>query len=86
MSDIIFSKGYDPVEHPQHYNQGPIQCIDAMIAAFGKEATADFCLCNAFKYVWRTRQKNGEQDCNKAIWYLKKYKQLQFKNRDTERE
>lgn len=25
------------VNHPQHYNQGSIECIDAMVSAFGKE-------------------------------------------------
>lgn len=64
------------VDHPSHYNQGGIECLDAMIAAYGKEATATFCLTNAFKYLWRTEHKNGIQDIDKAIWYLNKYKEL----------
>lgn len=64
------------VDHPSHYNQGGIECIDAMIAAFGKEAVENFCLVNAFKYVWRNRDKNGLEDVDKAIWYLTKYKEL----------
>jgi hypothetical protein len=64
------------VNHPTHYNQGGIECIDAMIAAFGKEAVENFCLVNAFKYVWRNRDKNGFEDIDKAIWYLNKVKEL----------
>lgn len=64
------------VDHPSHYNQGGIECIDAMVAAFGKEAVENFCLCNAFKYVWRNRDKNGFEDIDKAIWYLNKIKEL----------
>jgi hypothetical protein len=60
----------DPVNHPAHYTSGGIECIDAMQAAFGAEAVKDFCLCNAFKYLWRHRQKNGVEDLKKARWYL----------------
>lgn len=60
----------DPVNRPAHYTSGGIECIDAMQAAFGAEAVKDFCLCNAFKYLWRHRQKNGVEDLKKARWYL----------------
>lgn len=66
----------DNVNHPSHYNQGGIECIDAMVSAFGKEAVGNFCICNAFKYVWRAKQKNGVEDLGKAIWYLNKVKEL----------
>lgn len=68
--------GGTSVNHPSHYNQGGIECIDAMVSAFGKEAVENFCLCNAFKYVWRNRDKNGFEDIDKAIWYLTKIKEL----------
>lgn len=64
------------VNHPEHYNQGGIECIDAMISAFGKEAVSNFCIINAFKYTWRASDKNGIEDIDKAIWYLNKYKEL----------
>ena len=60
----------DPVNRPAHYTSGGIECIDAMQAAFGVEAVKDFCLCNAFKYLWRHRSKNGVEDLKKARWYL----------------
>lgn len=60
----------DPVNRPAHYTSGGIECIDAMTAAFGDEAVKDFCLCNAFKYLWRHREKGGLEDLKKARWYL----------------
>lgn len=60
----------DPVNRPAHYTSGGIECIDAMQAAFGDEVVNDFCLCNAFKYLWRHRNKNGVEDLKKARWYL----------------
>lgn len=60
----------DPVNRPAHYTSGGIECIDAMQAAFGDETVKDFCLCNAFKYLWRHRQKNGVEDLKKCQWYL----------------
>lgn len=66
----------NPVTHPSHYTQGGIECIDAMVAAYGKEAVEVFCLLNAFKYLWRTEHKNGNEDLEKAIWYLKKRLEL----------
>lgn len=60
----------DPVNRPAHYTSSGIECIDAMQAAFGAEAVKDFCLCNAFKYLWRHRNKNGVEDLKKCRWYL----------------
>ena len=71
-----FEPKNDPVSHPSHYTQGGIECIDAMVAAYGEEAVKHFCMCNAFKYVWRAEHKNGAEDIDKAIWYLNKFKEL----------
>ena len=48
----------DNVNHPSHYTNGSIECIDAMLSAFGKEKVQHFCKLNAFKYVWRADNKN----------------------------
>lgn len=66
----------DIINHPAHYTQGGIECIDAMVSAFGAEAVKSYCKINAFKYVWRTDHKNGREDIEKAVWYLKKYLEL----------
>lgn len=77
MSEIFISE-QDNVNHPSHYANNPkgIECIDAMEAGLGKERVMSFCLCNAFKYIFRTQNKNGIEDIKKAIWYLNKFVSL----------
>ena len=73
---------FDNVNNPRHYADGGIECIDAMEAAFGTDAVQDFCLCNAFKYLWRCRKKGRElEDVDKAMWYMDKYKKLAEKKK-----
>lgn len=61
----------DAVNHPEHYCQGGIECIDAIKAAVadltGIEAV---CTGNAIKYLWRWKHKNGTEDLKKADWYI----------------
>lgn len=65
------------VNHPPHYKNGNIECIEAMIDVFGKHKVAAFCELNAFKYQWRANNKGTDiQDKKKAIWYLNKYIEL----------
>ena len=63
----------DNVNHPLHYTQGAIECIDAIKEAtkglFGIEAV---CTANIIKYVWRWKFKNGVEDLRKADWYLQR--------------
>lgn len=69
----------DNVNHPSHYVSGGAECIDIMIATQGEEAVKNFCICNAFKYIYRHRSKGGIEDIKKAIWYLNKYIELEEK-------
>lgn len=63
----------DNVNHPSHYAEScSIECIDVMELIFGKETLANYCIVNAFKYIWRYKYKNGVEDLNKAKWYLNK--------------
>lgn len=63
----------DPVNHPSHYTQGGVECIDALKAATtGLEGIEAVCTGNAIKYLWRWKYKNGVQDIDKAIWYLER--------------
>lgn len=62
----------DQVNHPPHYTQGGIECIDAIQAALTKDEFRGYCKGNALKYVWRERSKGGDQDLRKAEWYLKR--------------
>lgn len=61
------------VNHPSHYTQGGIECIEAIKAAtVGLEGIEAVCTGNAIKYIWRWKQKNGIEDLKKAIWYINK--------------
>lgn len=61
----------DNVNHPQHYTQGGIECIDALKAAtVGKTGIEAVCVANVIKYLWRYEEKNGLEDVNKAQWYI----------------
>lgn len=65
------------VDHPAHYNRGNIECIDAMIAAFGKAEVATFCKINAFKYLLRAKNKGKyKEDMEKSAWYINKANEL----------
>ena len=66
----------DVVNHPSHYESGKFECIEVMIEALGVEYVKGFCLCNAFKYIYRHRRKNGDEDIKKAQWYINKYLEL----------
>lgn len=72
----------DMVNHPSHYDTGKFECIDVMLETQGVEAVKDFCLCNAFKYLYRCKRKNGLEDIKKAIWYLNKLVELEGKGNE----
>ncbi|MGA1695113.1 MAG: DUF3310 domain-containing protein [Burkholderiaceae bacterium] len=60
---------HDPTQ-PSHYRQGPVECIDAIRSALGKDGFCDYCAGNVLKYVFRWRHKNGVEDLKKASVYL----------------
>jgi hypothetical protein len=62
----------DPVNSPDHYKKGGIECIDAMVQVFGEEAVRTYARINAFKYIWRHQYKGKpEEDLAKAAWYTR---------------
>ena len=71
---ISYKKGVKPkdnVNHPSHYTQGNIECIDAIAEATKHLlGIAAVCVANIIKYVWRYPFKNGLEDLYKARWYL----------------
>lgn len=77
------------VEHPSHYKkEGRKECIEEMIDLFGKEAVANWAICNWYKYEYRAGEKDNNsyiQDKSKAYWCYKKYKEIndsrEFNNR-----
>ena len=61
----------DMVNHPPHYNKAGIETIDA-IQAMTDDGFEYYLQGNIMKYLWRYRYKNGVEDLEKALWYLKK--------------
>ena len=56
----------DPINHPDHYNQGKIEVIE-----FIEDQELPYHEANAVKYICRSRFKgNRVQDLKKAVWYL----------------
>jgi hypothetical protein len=63
----------DNINHPSHYTQGKIECIDAIEESTkGLLGIAAVCVANVIKYIWRYKFKNGTEDLKKARWYLDK--------------
>lgn len=61
----------DKVNHPKHYTNGAVECIDAIASAVaGKNPLEAVCVANVVKYLWRYNAKNGLEDVLKAKWYL----------------
>jgi len=63
----------DVVNSPSHYNQGGIECIEAITAMTSTmNGTSAYVSGNILKYLWRHEYKNGLEDLKKAQWYLNK--------------
>ena len=73
MANITWANGGtdDNVNHPPHYNQAGIECLDAIEAATG-DGFEHYLQGNILKYLWRYRYKNGIEDLKKARFYLDK--------------
>ena len=73
MNEIKYEPNHDPVNHPSHYTQGGIECIDAIEAACtGLDGQEGYLVGQVIKYIWRWKHKNGLQDLEKAQWYLER--------------
>lgn len=61
----------DMVNHPPHYTQGGVECIDAIKASMTPVEFRAFLKGQIIKYLWRYEHKgNPMQDLEKAVWYL----------------
>jgi len=73
MTDMVDT---DMVDEPPHYNQGDIECIDAIKASMSKEEFKGYLKGNAIKYLWRYSYKGkAKEDLNKCVWYTNKLKE-----------
>jgi hypothetical protein len=63
----------EKVNHPSHYTQGSVECIEALESATSNLTGIDaVCTANAIKYMWRWKQKGGLEDLKKAKWYIER--------------
>jgi hypothetical protein len=62
----------DKVNHPSHYGQGKIECIEYIEDFLTKEEFIGYLRGNIAKYLHRWRYKNGLEDLKKAQWYQDK--------------
>lgn len=64
----------DPVNHPSHYTQGGIECIDAITAALAchTDSVSAWLTGQVLKYLWRWPLKARVEDLKKAKWYLER--------------
>ena len=64
------------VDRPSHYNNGSIECIDAIKSSMSKQEFVGMLKGNAMKYLWRYDKKGKPiEDLEKSIWYINKLKQ-----------
>lgn len=64
------------INHPDHYTQGDIECIQAIEAALGKDGALAYCRGCAIKYLWRCLyKKSPKKDLQKAEWYVQRAQQ-----------
>lgn len=66
----------DVVNHPPHYTQSGIECIDAIKAALGEEQYEGYLRGACIKYLWRYKMKSGVESLKKSEWYLKRLIEL----------
>ena len=60
----------EQVNHPDHYNQGGIECIDAIEAALTPEEFKGALKFQTMKYTWRMGHKGDAlTDAEKVQWY-----------------
>ncbi len=72
------AKHKDLVNHPPHYNQGKIEVIE-----FIEDQKLGMHLGTSVKYICRAGKKDPSkllEDLNKAIWYIRRFIEIQKPN------
>ena len=62
----------DQVNHPSHYRAGHIECIDYISDFLTDPEYIGYLRGSVAKYLHRWPYKNGQQDLEKAAWYLER--------------
>jgi len=73
---VKINKAEDAVNHPAHYNQGEIECIDAIKSMLGQDGFIAYLRGNIAKYNWRLMHKGKAlNDAKKIGWYQERLEQ-----------
>jgi hypothetical protein len=71
MYEELVSKEKDAVNHPDHYNNGAIECIEYLKDNMSWQGFTGYLEGNCKKYLHRWRyKKKPVEDLKKARWYL----------------
>lgn len=71
------------VDNPPHYNNGSVECIEAIEAMLTKDEYIGYLRGNALKYMWRFRYKKKPfEDLRKARWYEERLIKFLLDNQD----
>lgn len=68
--EVLKEINKDNVNHPAHYTDGGIECIEAIEAQLTPEEYRGYLKGNCVKYLWREKHKGGIESLKKAQWYL----------------
>ena len=78
----VFGKP-DMADNPPHYNNGGIECIEAIEAMLSRDEYIGYLRGNALKYMWRFRYKSKPfEDLRKARWYEERLMKFLLDNQD----
>ncbi len=78
----VFGKP-DMVDNQPHYNNGGIECIEAIEAMLSRDEYIGYLRGNALKYMWRFRYKSKPfEDLRKARWYEERLMKFLLDNQD----
>ena len=70
FSEKAMASSYDVVNRPEHYNNGGMECIEAIQGMLTHDEYIGYLRGNALKYLWRFRYKGKPvEDLRKARWY-----------------
>ena len=82
-SNLINSAMVDNINNPEHYNQGAVECIEAIEAMLTADEFVGYLRGNSLKYRWRMRYKGSPiDDQRKAAWYENKLLEYWTENED----
>ena len=71
------------VDHPPHYNNGNVECIEAIEAMLTPDEFIGYLRGNSLKYRWRFRYKSKPiEDLRKARWYEERLLKFLLENQD----